>query len=183
VIQILQQYGFKTCCASSGEEAINIVKSNNIDLIFMDTLMPGMDGHETTKVIKNQLKKQDIPIITLSANVFDDDKQKAIKNGADDFLSKPIDEKQLIKILQKYLNVKLKFDEKKDLQKQDEEIFTNLSKEFFISLKNFALQMDNSSIYELLEKSSIDNKSKLHIKNLIEEFDYQALVKVCEQRI
>jgi hypothetical protein len=43
--------------------------------------------------------------------------------------------------------------------------------------------MDNSSIYELLEKSSIDNKSKLHIKNLIEEFDYQALVKVCEQRI
>ncbi len=183
VIQILQQYGFKTCCASSGEEAINIVKSNNIDLIFMDTLMHGMDGHETTKVIKNQLKKQDIPIITLSANVFDDDKQKAIKNGADDFLAKPIDEKQLIKILQKYLNVKLKFDEKKDLQKQDEEIFTNLSKEFFISLKNFALQMDNSSIYELLEKSSIDNKSKLYIKNLMEEFDYQALVKVCEQRI
>ncbi len=185
VIQILDQYGFKTYAANSGQEAINILKSQNIDIIFMDTLMPGLDGLETTKIIRNELEKKDIPIITLSANVFEDDRQKAYENGANDFLSKPIDEKELIKILQRYLDIEVKFENKADNEDKNlQEInLENLSKEFLEKLKEFSLQMDNSSIENLLDLNDIDDVNKKYFRKLVEEFDYKALVKLCEQKL
>ena len=182
VVQILDQYGFKTCNASSGEEAIQLVKSQKIDLIFMDTLMPGIDGLETTKIIRNELGKDDIPIVTLSANVFEDDRQKAFQSGANDFLAKPINEKELIKILQKYLDIEVKFEEQKEESIQDIKL-ENLSKQFLEKLKEFSLQMDSSAIKQLLDSNEIDEASKKYIKEFLEEFDYQGLVEICKQKL
>ena len=75
---LLESYNFKTLQASSGIEALEIYKKEKIDLIFMDILMEGMNGIETILAIRQKDKK--IPIIALSANVFEEDKNEAIKN-------------------------------------------------------------------------------------------------------
>jgi CheY-like chemotaxis protein/nitrogen-specific signal transduction histidine kinase len=181
VVQILAQYGFKTYEASSGKEAIDVFKTHGIDLIFMDILMSGLDGLETTKIIRKDLNKNDVPIIAISANVFEEDKQKAYESGANDFLAKPVDEKELIQILQKYLDVELKFEKPKETN--DKKLFENVSKEFFEKLMYNSLQMDNNSIEELLKSKELDKQSKKHIEELLENFDYQQILKLCEKRI
>ncbi|OFX27443.1 MAG: hypothetical protein A2041_02750 [Bacteroidetes bacterium GWA2_31_9b] len=81
--------------AKTGEEAIDIVKKDDsIRLVLMDILLPGMDGLETTK----QLKKLNprLPIIAQTAYAMQNDKEKCINAGCDDYVSKPIDTNLLI---------------------------------------------------------------------------------------
>ena len=95
--------------ASSASEAISIYKASKegeIDLILMDILMPIMDGLTATKEIRN-LNRRDsrkIKIVAMSANTFDDDINAALKSGMNDYISKPIDRENLIKIIKKNLN-------------------------------------------------------------------------------
>jgi CheY-like chemotaxis protein len=74
--------------AINGQEAVDIInKDTNFDIILMDLKMPIMSGFEATKIIKSIAP--DIPIIALTAYVFEDDKQKAMNSGCDDFIVKP----------------------------------------------------------------------------------------------
>ena len=71
------------------------------DMVLMDIKMPVMDGLEATKAIKEN--NPDIPIIALTANAFDSDRQLAMDAGCIDFLSKPVSSDLCIKVLKKYL--------------------------------------------------------------------------------
>ena len=73
--------------ARNGKEAVELVGKNAYDMVLMDIKMPVMDGLEATKAIKEN--NPDIPIIALTANAFDSDRQLAIDAGCIDFLSKP----------------------------------------------------------------------------------------------
>jgi len=88
--------------ANHGREAIDKVEAINYSLIFMDIQMPVMDGLEASKYIKFILKKN-IPIIGLTANVYDDNIQKCKKSGMDDFLGKPFSQEELFNIIDKWL--------------------------------------------------------------------------------
>ena len=74
--------------ARNGQEAVEMVKNGQFDLVLMDIKMPVMDGLEATKQIKEI--NRDLPIIAVTANAFDSDRQLAFDAGCDDFLSKPI---------------------------------------------------------------------------------------------
>jgi len=74
----------------SGAEAIDAVEANNYDLVFMDHMMPEMDGIEATRRIR-EMGKTDLPIIALTANAVSGTKEMFLSNGFNDFLSKPID--------------------------------------------------------------------------------------------
>ena len=74
--------------AKNGQEAIDLVEKGGIDLILMDIKMPIKDGLEATGEIR--AKHPDMPIIALTANAFDSDRQLAIEAGCNDFLSKPV---------------------------------------------------------------------------------------------
>lgn len=117
ITQILNQYGFKIFEASGGYEAVKIFESEKIDLIFMDILMSGLSGLETIEIIRKKDTK--IPIITVSANVFNEDKQKAITSGANDFIPKPVEEKEILLKLEKYLNLQLVYENKEIVQEID----------------------------------------------------------------
>jgi CheY-like chemotaxis protein len=87
--------------AFNGLEAVELAKSNlDIDLILMDIKMPIMNGIEAMNEIKKI--KPNIPIIALSAFAMESDKETALKNGFDEYLSKPIDRKKLFAILSSY---------------------------------------------------------------------------------
>lgn len=99
--EVLKKTKAKLIRVKNGAEAIELVKSNHIDLVLMDINMPIMDGYEATKQIKEY--RDDIPIIIQTA-VHEDGKVKAEKAGADDFIAKPIDLKTFIGKLSRILN-------------------------------------------------------------------------------
>lgn len=100
---ILESSKIKITWAHNGAEAIEVIKTNNFDLILMDLKMPIMDGFEATRKIR-QLKI-DTPIIAVTAYVFDSDREKAIEAGCDDYISKPIDKGELLETMGKALGL------------------------------------------------------------------------------
>ena len=93
--------------AGNGKEAVKIVKQRSFDLIFMDCNMPEMDGFEATQNIRalEQSSAQDkrIPIIAFTAYAMKGDDEKCFDAGMDDYISKPVKKRDIIKILQKWL--------------------------------------------------------------------------------
>ena len=93
--------------AENGLEALNMFKKAKFDLILMDCQMPEMDGFESTRHIRTYEKENSlghIPIIALTANAMTGDREKCLKAGMDDFLSKPIDKEKLKRTLGQWLN-------------------------------------------------------------------------------
>ena len=89
--------------AENGEQAVELVRNtSDIDLILMDIRMPRMDGIEATKRIK--LIRPDLPIIAQTAYAFTEERDKILSIGCDGYLSKPIDIKNLVKMINKYLS-------------------------------------------------------------------------------
>ena len=74
--------------AKNGQEAVEMADNGQYDIILMDIKMPIMTGLEATKAIKE--KHPDLPIVALTANAFDSDRQAAMDAGCDDFLAKPV---------------------------------------------------------------------------------------------
>ncbi len=175
ITQILNQYGFKIFEASGGYEAVKIFESEKIDLIFMDILMSGLSGLETIEIIRKKDTK--IPIITVSANVFNEDKQKAITSGANDFIPKPVEEKEILLKLEKYLNLQLVYENKEIVQEIDlKKELKGLPQEFFEKLNEKALLMNNDEIFKLLIEYNLSKELQNHIKSLVDEFRYSELV-------
>lgn len=89
--------------AKTGKEAIELFKENrNIDLILMDIRLPEMDGYMVTKEIRNINPK--VPIIAQTAYALSGDKEKALKAGCNDYITKPIIEDHFNSLIDKYLN-------------------------------------------------------------------------------
>ena len=80
-----------------------MLKTQDFDLVFLDHMMPEMDGIETLHVIRENKMCEDVPIIMLTANALVGDREKYISEGFDDFLSKPVISEKLDKMILKYL--------------------------------------------------------------------------------
>jgi len=181
IVLLLNSYGFKTLQANSGLEALKLYDEEKIDLIFMDILMENLDGLETTKQIRSKENGKNIPIIALSANVYDEDKKEALKSGANDFLPKPVEEKDILLILEKYLKIELEYENEKNEDKIDmKNEIKNLPKEFFEKLREMVLNMDNDGILHLLDEYRVTVGLRNYINILLEEFKYQELIKFLE---
>ena len=102
---MLRVYGFKIDQATSGPEAVELCKKNTYDMIFMDHMMPEMDGIEATKIIRSECKDTSgqAIIIALTANAIQGAKEEYLANGFDDFLSKPFERHRLHEMLEKWI--------------------------------------------------------------------------------
>ena len=90
--------------AENGKEALQkMEKSDGLDLVLMDIMMPEMDGYETMRRIRKLPEYQKLPIIALTAKAMKGDRQKCIEAGASDYLSKPIDIEKLLSLMQVWL--------------------------------------------------------------------------------
>src|SRR6056297_1444230 len=92
--EILGKFGWKCNIAGTGKQAVQMALKEDYDVIFMDVMMPEMDGMSATREIR---KTKDTPIIALSASTLDEDKQKCFQAGMNGFLSKPIERKELLR--------------------------------------------------------------------------------------
>lgn len=91
---VLSDSGYQCIPAADGLEALEIMAQEYIDLIVADIMMPGMDGYELTKSIRES--KLDLPILMVTAKDQFDDMQKAFHSGTDDYMIKPINVKELV---------------------------------------------------------------------------------------
>ena len=108
VMTFLEKVGAIVETAENGEIALEMLKISNhnyYDLVLMDVMMPVMDGYQATKEIRKLEDKKisNIPIIAMTANAFEDDRQNAIDAGMNDYISKPIKVETLYSVIKKYL--------------------------------------------------------------------------------
>jgi len=103
---LLAPYGIQAETATSGKEAIKLIKKNKYDIVFMDHMMPEMDGVETTAVIRTLHK--DIPIIAMTANAIRGMREFYLNNEFNDYISKPVIPKTLHEIIIKWIKTEPK---------------------------------------------------------------------------
>lgn len=120
--------------AESGKDCIDMVKNNSFDLIFLDHMMPEMDGIETLKVLRENNMCDNTPVIMLTANAIIGSKDKYLLKGFDDFLSKPIIPNDLDKMIINYLPKEKVIISKEDNVTEDEYTLGNQKPRFRLSV-------------------------------------------------
>ena len=102
--QVLKRLGASLIVmANDGAEVLSTLEKNDFDVVLMDLHMPIMNGYEATAEIRKYPRHAQLPIIALSASVTDDDKQRSLAAGMNDFIAKPININELLSTLQHYL--------------------------------------------------------------------------------
>jgi HAMP domain-containing protein/signal transduction histidine kinase/CheY-like chemotaxis protein len=100
----LEDRGIEVLCATSGKQGIELLCDNpGTDLVLMDIMMPEMDGHETTRVIREMEQFRDLPIIALTAKAMPGDRENSLAAGASDYITKPVDFDQLLNLIRVWL--------------------------------------------------------------------------------
>ena len=109
-IELLEAYlvpeGYEIVTAVDGKEALRKISGNRIDLILLDVMMPGMDGFEVTRRVRQDATHRLLPIILVTALQETEDRVKGIDAGCDDFISKPVDKMELLARVRSLLKVK-----------------------------------------------------------------------------
>jgi PAS domain S-box-containing protein len=103
VEKMLDSLGYLVESASNGCEAVEAVKARHFDMIFMDIQMPEMDGLEATRLIRAlDIERSSIPIVAITANTQESDRDACIEIGMNDFIAKPFVKKHLVTLLERY---------------------------------------------------------------------------------
>jgi CheY-like chemotaxis protein len=103
LVDYLELSGFKMITAQDGTDAIQQAKLFHPNLILMDVMMPGMDGFETTRRLRLDPQFKDTPIIALTALAMPSDRQRCLDAGMDEYISKPVNLKALVKLIRSIL--------------------------------------------------------------------------------
>ena len=91
---VLEAENYSVSTAENGEEALAVLDKTHVDLIVLDIMMPRMDGYELTTLLREA--HHDLPILMLTAKQLPEDKHKGFRSGTDDYMTKPIDETEML---------------------------------------------------------------------------------------
>ena len=143
-IELLEAYlvpeGYEIVKAANGEEALGKLSGNQIDLILLDVVMPGMDGFEVTRRIRRDNTHRLLPIILVTVLRETEDRIKGIEAGCDDFISHPVDKIELLARIRSLLKVKAYNDLMSNYRKELESEVARRTEELKQALEN--LQQD-----------------------------------------
>jgi CheY-like chemotaxis protein len=103
---LLEDVGLMVDVAEDGRQALELAKQNHYALILMDMQMPVLNGVEATQAIRADSLNQTTPILAMTANAFDDDRQRCIDAGMNEHIAKPVDPEKLFEILLGWLQLK-----------------------------------------------------------------------------
>jgi PAS domain S-box-containing protein len=106
LVDYLEMSGFNMVTAQDGADGIQQARLSHPDLILMDVMMPGMDGFETTRKLRMDAQFKDTPIIALTALAMPSDRQRCLDAGMDEYMSKPVNLKALVKLIRNILLAK-----------------------------------------------------------------------------
>ena len=98
----LGEQGVQVFVADSGEAGLHVLSQNNIDLVFLDVMLPGADGYQICKTIKKNRQKNTVPVVMLTSKSSPFDRVKGSLAGCDSYLTKPVEFRRLIEVLDKF---------------------------------------------------------------------------------
>jgi CheY-like chemotaxis protein len=102
---VLERHGMHVASATTGQAAIDQLDAGDEHaLVLMDIMMPGMDGYETMRRIREKPHLQRLPIIALTAKAMKGDREKCLAAGASDYIAKPVNNQQLLSLLRLWLH-------------------------------------------------------------------------------
>lgn len=194
ILNIFKNAGLAPDIAINGREAIESCKSGKYDLILMDCELPEVDGYEATKRIRAlEGKSKHTPIVAMTANVLNEDKEKCYEAGMDDYLSKPINIKEFYDKLAKYIKIaSTGISEQESLvEETSSAILKKIMQDLEFSLEeahemlNKYLEIMPKKIIELQNELSKENYSEmLHIIHQIKgssaNLRVNTVVQLCE---
>jgi CheY-like chemotaxis protein len=102
-VSILADVGVKVDVAGNGIVAVDLARRGSYDAVLMDMQMPEMDGYQATGVLRQEFTSQELPVIAMTAHALQGDRERCLEAGMDDYVSKPIDPKQLFGVLRKWI--------------------------------------------------------------------------------
>lgn len=100
----LEHLGWRVIAAMNGEEALTYLSSNKPDIVFLDVVLPGRSGFEICRAIKSQTDTQQIPVVMCSTKNTDMDRFWGLKQGADLYLTKPVNQQDFTTAIQKLVS-------------------------------------------------------------------------------
>jgi hypothetical protein len=103
ITALLEQHEMVILSADNGEEALDKLEAEAVDVVLMDIMLPRMDGYEATRRIRANPEHYSLPIIALTAKAMKGDREKCIEAGASDYITKPVDPEQLVSLLRVWL--------------------------------------------------------------------------------
>ena len=167
---LMKPYQMRIDTCESGNEAINLIKSNNYDIVFMDHMMPVMDGIQTTLIIREDKAYSHLPIVALTANAISGVKEMFLSNGFDDFLAKPIEITKLNEIMEKWVPADKKEDATEIITASTEPTLTIEGLDIPLGMSMVGGSIDN--YLEILSVFYKDGESKIkELKKCLENND------------
>lgn len=176
---LMQLYEIEPEMVLSGKDALRLVEHRKYDIIFLDHMMPGMDGIETMKRLRQMENAKNVPIVAITANSVAFTTDFYEKSGFDDSLTKPLHTVDLLAVLKKYLSAKIQNKKTEEREEIDEHLpIKNLMPEIdcVVGIKNIGGSLDNyndllktyynemSQIIELLFDYANDDMDQFRIK-------------------
>jgi len=117
VLRMLTELGFDVEAVCNGKDAVEKIQNNHFDAVLMDVQMPEMDGFAATRTIRNMEDlRKNIPVIAITAHALKGDKEKCLEAGMNDYITKPINAKQLSKVLDSWINLQVGLKVKKQIE-------------------------------------------------------------------
>jgi PAS domain S-box-containing protein len=202
--KILHPLGFELKEAINGEEAIELWKSWSPHLIFMDMQIPIIDGFEATKEIKETQRdreldksdRKDSIIIALTASAFEEDREKILSVGCDDFIRKPFQIEAIYELLAKHLSVEYQYadesigkyytEQKEDLgfgaERVFPEDFAKLPDGLITTLRDAVIKANLTHIHAAIQKiQETEPQLSKVLQDLANNFDYKKILKLIDQ--
>jgi PAS domain S-box-containing protein len=190
LMKLLTLIGVSVRGAENGEVAIRDWEEWNPQLILMDVHMPVMDGLEAMRRIKTDPRGKETPIIALTASALEEDRQKAARSGADDFLSKPCHEDQLLERIRLLLDLTYDYDETASadgtelaaVSAPSAEKLRQLPRELVEEIRNATLTGNKRLLDKLIVGvlDTGDGESARALKELADRYEYDALTRLLE---
>jgi PAS domain S-box-containing protein len=158
--ELLNKVGIEVVVANNGKEALEKIDERDFDGVLMDCQMPVMDGYEATRVIREKKGFQTIPIIAMTANNTQSDKEQCFNAGMNDFVAKPIDVKNFYNVLMKWITPKIPTNVLKADLKNDMKIGIDKLKIYGVSLDKALLRVakDEKILFGMLKRFSSSQK-------------------------
>ncbi len=191
LVRMLSAVGFIIHEATDGQGAIDALHSWRPDLIFMDMMMPVLDGRKATRRIKSMPEGKETPIIMVSASAMEEDRLEALASGADGFIRKPYREQEILQEIGRHLPIKYIYEddpENREANPQgdktvDTEAVKRLPKKLKTELFEAVRAGDFERLEELIGQVAIQEKSLADdLHRLAKAYEYVELYNLLENR-
>ncbi len=190
--EILQPLGFAIVGASNGQAAIELWHTWQPDFIWMDIRMPIMDGYAATEYIRKKEREFNLTpckIVAISATAFEQDKQRILSVGCDDFVSKPLQESIILEKMSHWLNLRYIYKENLQIEESDRVSLTPACLQimpisWIQSLHYNAINLDTQNLQTLLEQIPPEHENiTLALKEKLDSFDFELFIQLAESAL